>query len=469
MILDYPPGLVSLIGIPIIIVLHLLRERRQRIPISSLRLWSFLQVEVHGSRPKRFPITWLLLCDLLIMALIGLALAKPKIPRLLMPTEARQLVILLDVSSSMQSKDVLPDRFTQAKIVGSGLLGSVGSNDIVTLITFGKGPHWIGDSREMDFTDLLSRFSKIQPGEIGHSLEAALSMGAASLADLPVEFHVLTDAAYPDPNLSQYPYPITLHFFGSVTTNQTVLDISTSTDMNARNQIFAHLVNFGPQAVKRMVTLLVDGDPVDSVTLTLPAGEVVSQIWENIQGQHANFAVTLIGSDALKEDDTAWIGNPPVYNPRILLVSNSSGPLERALHTVGGGNFRKIAPRDYSEMSSAGVTVFQDYLPDAWPEGVSMVVDPPQGDQILKIGDFQEITLPVQIQTDDPILQGAELTGVRWQKTRALNVIPAGFQTVMKAGNHPILLNGLIGFSRVYVLLSDTQSGNLTNHPGFRL
>ena len=469
MILENPLGLISLVGIPIIIALHLLRERRKRIPVSSINLWSFLQIEVHGSRPKRIPLTLLLVCDLVIMTLIGLAISHPRIPRFIPSPEAHHLVIIMDISSSMLSTDVIPDRFTQAKTMAGGLLASVAPDDVITLLTFGKYPHWIGDTREISYSDLLSRFSEIKPGEIGHDLESALSMGAATISDLPVEFHVFTDTAFPEPDLEKFPFPIQLHKFGNPTSNQAVLDISLRKVENGMNttQVFTQFVNFGSGNVRRLATLLVDGEVADSVEMILPARKIVSQVWENIPGEHTNFGVKLIGTDALADDDTAWIGNSPLYNPRVLLVSDSKGPLEQALRAVVGYSFGTISPQSYSVMSSADVTIFQNFLPETWPDGITMVVDPPAGSRLLQIGDQIELTAATQILKLDSILDDTDFTNVRWYKVWKVKEMPSGFETLVKGGDQAVLLKGAVGLKRVFVLLSDLNSGNLTKLPSF--
>ena len=75
----FPLGLLALLTIPIIIVLHLLRERRRRIAVPSLLHWQNLPRRPEGERIRRLPLTLLLLLHLLVAGLLGVALAQPQL------------------------------------------------------------------------------------------------------------------------------------------------------------------------------------------------------------------------------------------------------------------------------------------------------------------------------------------------------------------------------------------------------
>ena len=74
-----PLGLLALLTLPIILILHLLRERRRRMAVPSLLHWQNLPRKREGERIRRLPLTLLLLLHLLVAALIGLALGRPQL------------------------------------------------------------------------------------------------------------------------------------------------------------------------------------------------------------------------------------------------------------------------------------------------------------------------------------------------------------------------------------------------------
>ncbi|NJN65736.1 MAG: VWA domain-containing protein, partial [Chloroflexaceae bacterium] len=74
----FPLGLLALLALPIILWLHLRRQRQRRVIVPSLLLWQALQHQSLAQRRKWLPLTILLLLHLLVAALLGVALAHPQ-------------------------------------------------------------------------------------------------------------------------------------------------------------------------------------------------------------------------------------------------------------------------------------------------------------------------------------------------------------------------------------------------------
>ena len=85
----FPLGLLALLAIPIIVVLHLLRERRRRVVVPSLMHWLNVPRRRDAQRVRRLPLTLLLLLHLLVLQLVPHPmLSPPEQPR---PAGPRQL------------------------------------------------------------------------------------------------------------------------------------------------------------------------------------------------------------------------------------------------------------------------------------------------------------------------------------------------------------------------------------------
>src|ERR1051325_7732265 len=109
-----PIGLLALLTLPLIVVLHLLRERRRRVAVPSLLHWLNIPQRRAGERIRRLPLTLLLLMHLLIAGLLGLALGRPQM--LGAPVHAaRQTAIIVDTSTSMAARDGATTRFQEAR------------------------------------------------------------------------------------------------------------------------------------------------------------------------------------------------------------------------------------------------------------------------------------------------------------------------------------------------------------------
>ena len=475
-----PLGLLGLLTLPVILVLHLFRERQRRMVVASLDLWKFLKPEVHGTRPRRIPLTWLLVLDLLVAAVISLALAQPHLSLVLPGHKARHIVLLLDVSTSMRASDAQPSRLAQAKNEANQLLAGLGGGDMATLITFGSQARLVSDSRQDSYAAMSAKVAALDVGETGHALEEALALGLASLdGKLPAEFHILSDKAFPDPGLVAFIHPLVWHIFGENAGNQAVLGISAAEMADGRIQVFARLANFSSKDVTRVVSLLADDHLVTSTTLLIPAGSAVPQVWLLEPGA-VSATVLLTGGDALPEDDTAVTGLAVGSKARVTLVADQPAPLQQAVAAVQTADLQVVKPADYSPVALADLTIFRGALPAVWPEGTVLLVEPtgaPDGSaaQAFVVQDKADFpaNAPVQVK-ENSLLAGIDFSGVRWGSAWKLAALPQGFETLVAVSDAqgqtiPVLLSGYSGGTHLLVLLADLGSGNFTKHPAFPL
>ena len=109
-----PAGLALLALAMPIVLLHLLRPRRQPRHVSSTFLWSEMAEPVAAARPwQRLRPTALLFLQLLAVLLLALAVAQPV--RKTSVSLAAHTVFLIDASGSMAATDGHPDRLADAK------------------------------------------------------------------------------------------------------------------------------------------------------------------------------------------------------------------------------------------------------------------------------------------------------------------------------------------------------------------
>src|SRR5574342_377181 len=109
-----PAGLLFLLAIPVVIVFHLLRIRRQQVTVSSTLLWADSLRDQQASAPfRRLKPNLLLLLQILTILLLALTLARPV--RSVLASGYERNVFILDVSASMQAGDVPGSRFAAAQ------------------------------------------------------------------------------------------------------------------------------------------------------------------------------------------------------------------------------------------------------------------------------------------------------------------------------------------------------------------
>ena len=472
--LTTPLALLGLLALPVIAALHMLRSRRQVYPVSSLSLWNFLNPQLTGSAARRLPLTWLLFIDLLIAALLSLALAGPNLDLTRTIREGRHIVLVLDMSTSMAADDARPSRFAAARAELMSLAAESYAQDAVTVIGFAQAAFTLADSRSTDFPAQLDAVNRRLPAGEGANLTAALALAKSSVdPQLPAEVHVFTDAAFSAPDLADFDIPVEWHIFGRSRNNQAVLSLQALALSDLKLQVFARAANFSLEPVTRSLVLRADGADLDFVEITIEPESSVTHTWE-IVGRGERISVRLDGRDDLSLDDVAFTTVERVNaakSVRIALVTDNAGPVLKALQAVPGTDIQLLSPDDYLPGSPYDMVVFSQFLPERWPAGIVLVVDPPAESRLLGQVRARPVTELPFPQPDD-LLADVDFTGVRWDSAWQPENIPVGLEPVLSAGTSPILLHGRAGLSDIVLLLAQVSDANGTptafaRHPAF--
>ena len=461
-----PLGLIGLISLPVIIGLHLHRERNRSVVVSSLRLWSSIDVQLRGAKPQQIRITWLLILDLMIAVLLSFAFSRPEVILPLSFQQEKHFIVLLDDSLSMLATDVSPSRFEQAKEDIQDLLDKLGSHDLISLITFGGDVVLVGDTRQISVQALHSELVNLEAGNIGVDIIPALSM-AFSLSDgqLPIEMHIFTDGANAEPDISVSPSLMQWHIIGKNPENQAVVALDTMEIGETSFQVFATIVNFNDEKVSRNLILLSDGVEVNSLSVELEPYAEVSHIW-NVSGRSKNVSVVLSGEDNLLADNIASLGITADSPARVALISDNPKPVDKAILSALNIDLQILSPSEYLHGMDFDLFVFRGFLPKDWPVGKVLILDPPEGNDLLRIYGLQLIISPLFYEEHD-LLNGVDFEGVRWGATWKFESWQGDFFPVVFSGEIPILLTGNIGFSELVILLPVLAEGNLIKHPAF--
>ena len=471
MIFTSPIGLLGLFSLPLIFALHMLRERSQRRVVSSLSLWNFLDVQVRGARARQIPLSWLLLIDLLIAALLSLALAGPQLSLDQTARQASHAIFLLDISTSMGAEDGIPTRFSAARSELEGMILELGPQDLATVLTFGSAASVLGDSRSMDLLTLVERVQGLVPGGSGADIRAGLALAQAALSpDIPAAVHIFTDAAFLEPELDGMPFPLEWHIFGRTGENQAVLGISAARLSEQKFQVFARFANFGSEPAVRPGALYADGALVTSFEVALEPGTTLPKTWD-VVGNPTNVQVVLGEGDGLPADDLASLGLNPREIIKVALVTEEPGPVRRALEAIPNVDLQVIPPVDYLPGSPFDLVVFRGFLPDRWPGGAVLVLDPPASSSLLGTVSRIQIGTP-PIPSPDPLLLEVDFTGVRWSEAWRIGSLPSGFDRILETESSPLILRGRVGISEILLLLPVIADANGTptpfaRHPAF--
>src|SRR6266571_7658945 len=175
-----PAALAFGLIIPIILLLYFMRPKRQERTIGSTMLWQQALQDLQASHPwQKLRITPLLILQLLAAIIIVLILTRPAI--FSSSPISGNTIIVLQASASMQATDVAPNRFEAAKNNIADFIGTLGSGDLLSLITMARTPQVL-IAESQDKTLLTSALQRAQVTNQDADLEQALSL-ATSLAE----------------------------------------------------------------------------------------------------------------------------------------------------------------------------------------------------------------------------------------------------------------------------------------------
>lgn len=121
MVLGAPAALWWLVLVPLVVLLYMLRARREPRVVSSTLLWERAARDLVARMPvRRFERNLLLLLQVMAISFLALALARPSIS--LPGLAGNGVVLVVDTSASMQATDVRPSRLAAAQQEARALL-----------------------------------------------------------------------------------------------------------------------------------------------------------------------------------------------------------------------------------------------------------------------------------------------------------------------------------------------------------
>ncbi len=464
--------LLSLLGIPIII-LYMLRLRRREVRVSSVFLWQKLVRDREANAPwQKLKRNLLLLLQLLILALLVLALAQPYLPR---PSVVNtSVVVLLDGSASMQATDVQPsgpNRFAAAQAQALTLVNELSGNNQMTLIQVGPTPQILAAAtndkralREAINTAVVSA----APADWGAAF--ALASGAAQGFE-DAQIIVISDGGVPA-NLPSLPGQVVYLPVGQSGANLAISALaSRETERGAGQQLLARVTNHSQFTQETLLSLVLDGVLFDAQQVTVPAGESVSLTWDlPFDTAVAEVNLSPNSNDHLALDDTAVTVVNNSDQTRTLLITEGNLFLEQILAILPDVAAFKTAPD--TDLNDPNWQQFDLYIFD----GVSVPNPPPAADILLinppveqdvsfltVTGTAVGVTQTVATRlTSSPVLEFVEWNDINIREMKQVSA-PAWSQTqtLIEAPGGPLLLVGEQSGQRRAVLAFDLSLSDL--------
>jgi Ca-activated chloride channel family protein len=451
--------LLSVLAVPIILM-YVLKLRRQEHMVPSTFLWRQVLEDVQANAPwQRLRFNLLLLLQLLALAALVLALARPAYSR--SHVIAGDLIVIVDESYGMQAHDVSPARFDVALARARVLASELGGTSVMSVIGMGAQPH-LALAASGDQGAIRRAIDGLRVGVDQPNFLEALSL-AASLARAGQSTRVVVLTSR-DSGISTLPlhvnFPVDIERIGGRLRDLGVIGFSASQGTSAV-QAVARVGNFGSQTARSDLELFVDGQLADVRPLVVGGRREQNLFWSDIPSGAQRLQVHLTLKDSVGTDKSAWAAVPVEPPRRVLLVSRGDFFLEAALADDPAIRVSIVPPSGYSVgMERAyDLAIFDGVLPPAAPAGSALLIAPP-------IGQFGPIRFArnvpagtLQTSSAGPLaalVRYVDLSDVHIAQIRSVT-LPGWMQPLATSNGHTILAAGEQGNARFALVSFDLQ------------
>lgn len=459
----------ALLGIPILL-LYMLRLRRREVMVSSTFLWQQVVQDNEANTPwQRLRRNILLLLQLLILALLVFALARPFI--VVPAVTAGQVELLLDASASMNATDINgQSRFEEVKRQALAILDTLAAEDTMTVIRVADVPEVIAPATG-DRLVLRQAINSAQPGDSAGDWTAALTLAVADAVNSKdLDIVIIGDGGLGDAeNLPGVPNPERVRYVpvGTSSSNLAITALATRSLPGKPPQLFAQITNYGTEDASVIFDLRVDGELLTAQRYTIPAGEDFPLASDNLPG---NFTVLQAGltvpgdstvPDYLAADNTAWTVSSETGTRRVLVMTSGNLFLNQALRSLPAieafsGDINGGLPNGTFDLY-----IFDGWLPDGdLPEGDLLLINPPSSTPLFTLGTKREVSGTPLVTQDDPRMAFVDFSSVNILNFTPVSNTPWA-DTLISVDGEPLLLAGEVDGRQVAILTFDLHESDL--------
>ena len=439
-----------------VVLFYLLKRKRVVKLVSSTLLWQKFLADVQANAPfQRLRHNWLLLLQLLLLALAILALSRPYFAGHTPASELR--VVILDASASMQSTDEEPSRFEKARSEALQLVNSLKDQDQMLILLAG-GNTEVKQSATSSKADLRRALQNCQVSDSSTRLTEALKLAETLLRDKHnPEIHLFSDGAAGD--LSQFASQnlnVIYHKVGTRCQNLgiTTLDIRENPENRAQRAIYTSVANFSTNEEQTDLELLFDNQPVESRALVLKPGETSPQVFTAAQERDGVFTVRIDAKDDLAADNQASIVSLLPAPVKVKLVSRGNRFLEKALHAAANVDLT-VAGQNSDGAEEFDLVVLDDVTPAVWPKPNLLAIHVANSNWFDLGWTTVESPTAVDWKNTHPLLRYINLDNVQISETLGVKT-PSWAAALVEAQQTPLILAGELSRQRIVWIGFDT-------------
>lgn len=360
----YPLGLLGLIGVPILIIIYLIKNKYTEQTVPSTWLWE-LSEKFLKRKKKVNPIAGLisLILQILAVTAISFAIAQPVI---VLPNQAKEICYIVDASASMNMQKNGQTRFQRAQAYLDSQVSSSVDGSVYSLLYVSENTEIVCE-KSRDKKEVKELISAMQPGYVDTELTDAIALAQSYFtSNSGVKVYLLTDVDYTTAeNVEVINFADGEQNYGVSPLN---VDLA-GTKVHVSGSVAAHT---GTRSGVLTLELLFDGSDTvaQSHTVEVSPSAPTEFAWE--QGDVQDFASLRVRianhSDALALDDESVYYNMQHENAYdTIVVSDQPYLISSAIEAVSGSKVKVVSTADYKGETGYALYVFDGYTPTSLP------------------------------------------------------------------------------------------------------
>jgi hypothetical protein len=327
----------------IIIFFYLLKLKRKRRVVPSVFLWQRALEEIEANAPfRKLRRSLLLLLQLIILAALVFALARPLVKTRALATGSS--IIIVDSTASMSARDENGgSRLSRAKQLARDMVASLAGSDRAAIIE-SSSRVTVRSALSSDRATLLSAVNEIQQTDAAGNLADALLLaeqlakaereagivvisdggGSLSLANPFAELNRAGASAVKASQSTARSIALKLVRVGERANNAGIVAFnSRASQSGSREELFASLANFSDQERLLSLELKIDGKLADARSVTLAANDHAGVVFDSLPQTGGLAELKINAEDDLAADNSAYAMLPDARKIRVGVQSEN--------------------------------------------------------------------------------------------------------------------------------------------------
>ncbi len=440
-------GLISLIAVPAVIILHMLKRKQKDVHIPSTFLWERAADTSVQSKPwqklkKSIP----LILQIVAVTSLGLAASRPYISAF---GKAYNYVVVIDASASMSAEDMGQTRLEYAKERAEKLIKSASAMSNITVITACDNPY-IAYGPGNDKGEALSVVKSVRQTYGGIDKDTLNGIIASEAAKTSAGVYIFTD----DKNcVDELDANI---FYAGKNTENCAITLASASEGN----VLVNVRNFGTAEAYKTVTVF-DGNMALAVRdITIQPDTEKSIIFEDIYNNNAEITVSLTPEDIMPIDDTFYLAVNMAKTEKILLVTDNNTFLENALKLTEGTEVYKMTAdtMESSDVSGYDLYIFDGTTPNNLPnDGNIFMINPPEDNGLVNVKGTKQLNC--YSEGNSELVSGNTLSFIISEAKEVER--PSWAVTESQADGTPLIIRGENNGQKICIFTFDIHNSDL--------